>query len=374
MKATVNAAVVLLGLAFGIAWVQAAQQRLADSIPTQDTDAEFWRLVTDFSEPDGDFPYENFVSNEINYQVVLPEVTRRVAPGGVYLGVAPEQNFTYVAAIKPKVAFIFDIRRQNLVELLMYKALFEISPIAGSSSRDSLRRPAGVIGPSPSPAELLTEINAARPDAALHTQTLQAIRDRLTRVHQFRLTAGDLEKIGYILSVFYKGGPRMHYAYASRSPNASVPSFYNLMVATDGRGKNWSCWRRGKLSIRPHHAGKEPDRSHRWRLRRAESHQGCRAISQTTPGRSKGVLYLKCRRLSLRELAGISRQSGIVATGNYRTLDSLCSPANTVETHYGSSRTLAGPERRRAELQRLKQQHTPQAESLSGKPPNRPCS
>jgi len=241
MKRTVNAAFVFLGLAFGIAWVQAAQQRLADSLPTQYTDAEFWRLVTDFSEPDGEFPYENFVSNEINYQVVLPEVTRRIAPGGVYLGVAPEQNFTYVAAIKPKVAFIFDIRRQNLVELLMYKALFEISPDRQEfASRLFSRRPVKLIGPSSSPSELLVEINATRPDAALHTQTLQAIRDRLTRVHQFRLNADDLEKIGYILSVFYKGGPRMDYAYASRSPNASVPSFYNLMVATDGRGKNWS--------------------------------------------------------------------------------------------------------------------------------------
>ena len=51
--------------------------------------------MTDFSEPDGEFPYENFVSNEINYQVVLPEVTRRVAPGGVYLGVAPDKLHLY---------------------------------------------------------------------------------------------------------------------------------------------------------------------------------------------------------------------------------------------------------------------------------------
>jgi len=157
------------------------------------------------------------------------------------LGVAQGQNCTYVATIKPKVAFIFDIRRQNLVELLMYKALFEISPDRQEfASRLFSRRPVKLIGPSSSPSELLVEINATRPDAALHTQTLQAIRDRLTRVHQFRLNADDLEKIGYILSVFYKGGPRMDYAYASRSPNASVPSFYNLMVATDGRGKNWS--------------------------------------------------------------------------------------------------------------------------------------
>src|SRR5688572_4825020 len=115
-------------LAASIVYGASALQRPSDTLPTQYTDAEFWRLVTDFSERSGVFPYENFVSNERNYQVVLPEVKRLIQPGGVYLGVAPEQNFTYIAAIQPKVAFIFDIRRQNLVELLMYKALFEMAP------------------------------------------------------------------------------------------------------------------------------------------------------------------------------------------------------------------------------------------------------
>ena len=45
----------------------------------------------------------------------------------VYLGVGPEQNFTYIAALKPKMAFIVDVRRGNLQLHLMYKALFELS-------------------------------------------------------------------------------------------------------------------------------------------------------------------------------------------------------------------------------------------------------
>jgi hypothetical protein len=32
----------------------------------------------------------------------------------------------------------------------------------------------------------------------------------------------------------------MDYTYASASPNNGLPSYYNLMVATDGRGKNWA--------------------------------------------------------------------------------------------------------------------------------------
>ena len=166
---------------------------------------------------------------------------RLTRPGGVYLGVAPEQNFTYIAAIQPKVAFIFDIRRQNLVEHLMYKALFEMSADRTEFvSRLFSRQPPVAPSSSASPAQLLQAINAVKPDAALYQQTLQAIKDRLTRQHQFSLSPDDLEKIGYIFRVFYQGGPRMDYGFASPSPNASVPSFYNLMVATDNRGRNWS--------------------------------------------------------------------------------------------------------------------------------------
>src|SRR5262245_6332080 len=88
----------LLALIVSTCATAAPQQRSSDTIPAQYSDAEFWKLVTEFSEANGSFPYENFISNERNYQVVLPEVTRVTTPGGVYLGVGPEQNFTYIAA------------------------------------------------------------------------------------------------------------------------------------------------------------------------------------------------------------------------------------------------------------------------------------
>jgi hypothetical protein len=103
--------------------------KAADPLPGQYTDAEFWRMVTDFSEAGGDYQYENFVSNEISYQEILPELSRLAKPGGVYFGVASEQNFTYIDVVRPKVAFIFDVRRQNTLLLLMYKALFSLGKI-----------------------------------------------------------------------------------------------------------------------------------------------------------------------------------------------------------------------------------------------------
>jgi hypothetical protein len=95
----------------------------ADTIPRELTDDAFWRLVNDYSEQGGSFRFE-YMSNEQQFQYVIPRLKENKKPGGVYLGVGPEQNFTYIAALQPKMAFIFDIRRQNMVEHLIYKDVF----------------------------------------------------------------------------------------------------------------------------------------------------------------------------------------------------------------------------------------------------------
>src|SRR5688572_15502739 len=98
-----------------------------ESLPAQLSDQEFWRIVRDFSEPGGYFRSDNFVSNESTFQQVIPELRAKSKRGGVYIGVGPDQNFTYIAALEPKVAFIVDIRRQNMLLHLMYKSIFELS-------------------------------------------------------------------------------------------------------------------------------------------------------------------------------------------------------------------------------------------------------
>src|SRR6187401_1266025 len=99
----------------------------AETLPSRLTDEAFWHLVTDFSEPNGFFRSDNFLSNEREYQWVLADLTSTAGTGGVYLGVGPEQNFTYIVALRPKLAFIVDIRRGNLDEHLLYKAFIEMS-------------------------------------------------------------------------------------------------------------------------------------------------------------------------------------------------------------------------------------------------------
>src|SRR5229473_3813151 len=99
----------------------------ADSLPARLGDQEYWKLVTDFSEPNGFFRSDNLLSNESYFQQVIPTLLNTAKTGRVYMGVGPEQNFTYIVALKPAIVFIVDIRRGNLDLQLMYKALFELS-------------------------------------------------------------------------------------------------------------------------------------------------------------------------------------------------------------------------------------------------------
>src|SRR6266702_4197575 len=101
--------------------------RAAESLPAQITDEEFWKLSSESSELDGTFRSDNLLSNESYFQFVIPKLKEATVEDRVYMGVGPEQNFTYIAALKPRMAFIVDIRRGNLDLQLLYKALFELS-------------------------------------------------------------------------------------------------------------------------------------------------------------------------------------------------------------------------------------------------------
>src|SRR5262249_43187621 len=84
----------------------------------------FVALSTRLSEPGGYFDSDNLISNETSYQHVLIKMREMNVSGGVYLGVGPDQNFTYIARIRPRMAIIIDIRRDNLLQHLLFKALF----------------------------------------------------------------------------------------------------------------------------------------------------------------------------------------------------------------------------------------------------------
>jgi hypothetical protein len=198
------------------------------------SDAEFWQLSTGLSEPAGSFVHsDNLVSNE----TLFADLAQGLRPrGGVYIGVGPEQNFSYIARVRPIAAFIVDIREENRQLHLMYKALFETSRdraefVARLFSR---RRPAGINGAT-SVAQLFEALDDEAPSAEAFEATTRLIRSHLMDVRRLPLSPGSLEGIEESLRAFYTAGPDIRYG-ASVTPTARRPSYQQLMTGTDFRG------------------------------------------------------------------------------------------------------------------------------------------
>jgi hypothetical protein len=212
----------------------------AEALPSKISDADWWKLVGELSEPEGNFPFDNFVSNETTIQSVIPVLQARAQRGGAYLGVGPEQNFTYIAALQPKIAFIIDIRRQNLVEHLMYKALFELSADRADfvSRLFSRKRPAG-LGKDSTAAELFRAYETAAADQQLFDTNLREMVDNLTSRHHLPLGSRDLTTLRYVYTSFFREGPGLNYSAGGRG-DASMPTYTDLMTQSDANGQHHS--------------------------------------------------------------------------------------------------------------------------------------
>ncbi len=212
-------------------------------IPPRLSDKELWQLNADFSEPNGYFRSDNFLSNETGFQFVIPDLLQRIKPGGVYLGVGPEQNFTYIVALRPKIAFIFDIRRGNMIAHLMYKSLIETSSDRADflSKLFSRPRPAGLDTAS-TPQQLFQAYIAATADSVLFAKNLAAIKEHLTKSHGFVLGDSDSKLLDYTYGAFFGGGPLITYTYPNGGSGFGfgMPNYATLQQMTDSAGKNWA--------------------------------------------------------------------------------------------------------------------------------------
>jgi hypothetical protein len=206
------------------------------STPRALSDDEFWTLSAGLSEPAGVFEQpDNLVSNEAQFaqlaQLMRPE------RGGVYIGVGPEQNYSYIARLQPGLAFIVDIRQENRSLHLMYKALFEISAdradfVARLFSRE---RVAGV-GRHSTVDDLFAALDRTTASAAVLEQNTELIRTHLLEARGIPLAPADLAAIDGALRAFFTDGPAIRYG-RSLPASRTRPSYRVLMTATDLRGQ-----------------------------------------------------------------------------------------------------------------------------------------
>lgn len=206
-----------------------------DNLPA----AEFSRLVREFSEEGGFFRSDNFTSNETAYLTVLDKLRQQGASGGAYIGVGPEQNFTYIAKIRPRIAFLVDIRRQAVIQHLMYKAIFHLSPDRVQFLSLLLSRPLPkdkALKPDAPLQDILAFFSQAVADEKAYAANLAAIRKTIEDEFQFPLSADDLKSLAYVYKSFSEDGLEIAYRMDD-SRGGYFPTLKDLILQTDLDGR-----------------------------------------------------------------------------------------------------------------------------------------
>jgi hypothetical protein len=188
--------------------------------------------IARLSEPEGFFDTDNLISNERSYLEVVPALAAGGVSGGAYIGVGPDQNFSYIARIRPAVAYLIDIRRDNLLLHLLFKALFARAP-------DRVAYLSLLTGRSPPalPAGADVEDLVRAVDTAPRADTV----DLAPTIRGFGvpLSSEDLATIGRFHAAFVKRGLALQFNTHGRPPQLHYPTLRDLIVATDRAGRPW---------------------------------------------------------------------------------------------------------------------------------------
>jgi hypothetical protein len=231
-----------LALGASAAHAQVATRRAARAVRELPalSDAAWAQLVLSLSEPGGYFDTDNLISNERSYLHVVAPLRRM--RGGAYVGVGPDQSFSYLAAARPAVAFIIDIRRDNLLHHLLLRSLFALS----SNRAEYLARLHGRALPENPRAwdrrpleAILNRIDSLPVDPAAARATRLAI-DSLVRALPLRVTDADLATIQRFHREFIENGTALRFRTFGRAPRPYYPTYRQLLLETDAVGRTAS--------------------------------------------------------------------------------------------------------------------------------------
>lgn len=223
--------------------------------------ADFSKLIREMSEEGGYFLSDNFSSNETSYLHIVDKLKQMGASGGAYIGVGPEQNFTYIAKIRPRIAFLVDIRRQAVIQHLMYKAIFHLSPTRteflsrllckplpsdkpatgkpAEPGKDKPETPKIVIPKADAPIEeLLAFFNKIAPTDAAYAANLAEIIKTIETEFQFPLSKDDRASLDYVYKNFRADGLEIAFRLDGGGGWSNYfPSLREMILQTDLNGK-----------------------------------------------------------------------------------------------------------------------------------------
>jgi hypothetical protein len=236
-------AMLRIGLAVAAFGVLLTPVRAAAPPPTVAT--SFGADVARLSEPGGSFDTDNLISNERAYLDVIPTLVSRGVTGGAYIGVGPDQNFSYIARIRPSVAYIIDVRRDNLLLHLLFKALFAqahsrieyLSMLTGRAPPSDVATLATFTAAPLKAIVSYVDGKTAAPDSS---RLLQRRIDDTVASFGVPLSRADVDTIHRFHQAFVDAGLSLQFHSFNRAPQPYYPTFRDLLLATDAAGREWN--------------------------------------------------------------------------------------------------------------------------------------
>jgi hypothetical protein len=227
----------LLGIVVGAVCVGLTWEFSGSGARTEAQSA-FAAEIASLSEAPGYFDTDNLISNERSYLDVVPELKARGVKGGAYIGVGPDQNFSYIATIRPDVVYIVDVRRDNLLLHLLFKSLFSLA-------RTRVEYLALLLGRQV-PTDLdawrgaaIDRIVAHAESAALDAGATAALRARVddaTAKTGVTLSSEDRATIDRFHRRFIDAGVSLRFQSTGRAPQSHYPTYRELLLGRDEQG------------------------------------------------------------------------------------------------------------------------------------------
>ena len=227
---------IALGIVVAIVTLPPAQEQPVAAANIEVSAAQFAKYLQDWSEPEGFFDSDNFISNETSYQHVVEDLHKRTTSGGVYIGVGPDQNFTYIAHTRPSLAIIVDIRRQNMLEHLLFKALFDQANSRADYLALLFAKEKPAVARTAPLTEILAKVRAAPSSEQMFRNHANAVRSILKEKYRLSLSAEDLDKIEYVYRTFWSENLDLRFSSIGRGNAMNYPTYERLLLETDRSG------------------------------------------------------------------------------------------------------------------------------------------
>jgi len=204
------------------------------------SDSGFENLSLTLSEEPGYFDTDNLISNELSSPHDLGALKRSAPTGEVYLGVGPDQNFSYMARLRPVGAVIVDLRRDNLLQHLYFKQLMEDSENRWEYLVHLFGRDNGAVSGSATHDDvvhLLARLRRIPRSREFFESNFQSFWESLRLRFPRLVLDSDRQTFHRIAEAFFSEGLELRFRSHGRRSRSHYPTLEQLLLERDDEGE-----------------------------------------------------------------------------------------------------------------------------------------